>query len=849
MKTRILASITAALALAVPALATDDCASPTPIAGSVVAPFDLNQGQLEGFGINSCSPVGGFARDYWFCWTSDVDGMVTISTCGLTALDTGVAIYPASLGCACPGDLQPLCCNDDAGGNCGKQSEVTCEVRCGERYMIQVTARPTGALPTGEVRIQTEGTPCDGGGNGKGNPNGPVSCECCGGRPPLVDNLTVPFDPGLVAAATNYDAVPTDPALWLVDLGNQGAAPVGTNWNTDRYTHPAWTMANLGGIFGVTLDGTGNVFVGHSAVYNDWTGTGDQVGFGGAGAVYRIDGATGTPTLVIKLPQQVDASQPAGQQFPGLGQLSWSCPTNRLFVSNFEDGRIYSIDPTNGAGFKVQSTYAHGGTVTGALPDANLADPSDAAGFASLGKRIWAVKAAGSRVYYSTWSRDSGRAGAGPNQIWSVAIDGSGNFVANSHALEFTLPSRPGFSYSNPVADITFDANCCMLVAERSMYSDTATSAHDARVMRFCQGADNAWTEDLTFAIGIFSGENATGGVAYETGGADQVWAMSDAISFPSPMVYGLQGQDAVGQTVASSYWVDLDGVQTDNQKTALGSIDVNCLGAASPCEFATLDIDCVPNADGTMGYLWSVEITNNSNAAANLLILGDLAFAPNNVIVLNPPLAPGASIVLDIPISIGVPGSTFCFQATLAASAKDDCCSEEICIELPDCTCMDTDVVVTDLPGNGGFTFSMNLMNLANAPAFPGEWVTLAVAPGYPATVNPTLINIPTLPTYASTNIGPITVTTALPAGSTIVIIVGIHSQTFHPCCFREITLTVPAQAGSATPGDANADGIVNGADLAMLLSNWGAAGSTDFNGDGQTDGQDLAILLANWS
>ena len=125
MKTRILASLAAALAAAAPALATDNCAVPTPLAGSVVAPFDMSQGQLEGFGINSCSPAGaGFARDYWFCWTSDVDGMVTISTCGLTALDTGVAIYPASLGCACPGDLHPLCCNDDAGANCGKQSEV-----------------------------------------------------------------------------------------------------------------------------------------------------------------------------------------------------------------------------------------------------------------------------------------------------------------------------------------------------------------------------------------------------------------------------------------------------------------------------------------------------------------------------------------------------------------------------------------------------------------------------------------------------------------------------------------------------------------------------------------------------
>ena len=54
MKTRILASLAAALA-AVPALATHDCANPTPISGSVVVPFDLSQGQLDAPGINTCA--------------------------------------------------------------------------------------------------------------------------------------------------------------------------------------------------------------------------------------------------------------------------------------------------------------------------------------------------------------------------------------------------------------------------------------------------------------------------------------------------------------------------------------------------------------------------------------------------------------------------------------------------------------------------------------------------------------------------------------------------------------------------------------------------------------------------
>lgn len=54
-----------------------------------------------------------------------------------------------------------------------------------------------------------------------------------------------------------------------------------------------------------------------------------------------------------------------------------------------------------------------------------------------------------------------------------------------------------------------------------------------------------------------------------------------------------------------------------------------------------------------------------------------------------------------------------------------------------------------------------------------------------------------------------------------------------------------------SEVPGDLNGDGAVNGADLGILLSQWGAAaGATaDLNGDGTVNGSDLGILLSGWS
>lgn len=53
----------------------------------------------------------------------------------------------------------------------------------------------------------------------------------------------------------------------------------------------------------------------------------------------------------------------------------------------------------------------------------------------------------------------------------------------------------------------------------------------------------------------------------------------------------------------------------------------------------------------------------------------------------------------------------------------------------------------------------------------------------------------------------------------------------------------------GGGIPGDLNGDGVVDGADLAALLAQWGSDGAADLNDDGIVDGADLATLLANWS
>ncbi|MGA1399633.1 MAG: hypothetical protein ACO38P_04525, partial [Phycisphaerales bacterium] len=60
-------------------------------------------------------------------------------------------------------------------------------------------------------------------------------------------------------------------------------------------------------------------------------------------------------------------------------------------------------------------------------------------------------------------------------------------------------------------------------------------------------------------------------------------------------------------------------------------------------------------------------------------------------------------------------------------------------------------------------------------------------------------------------------------------------------------VELAISAEP-AGNPADLNGDGFVNGADLAMLLGQWGGAGTADLTGDGIVNGADLAILLGAW-
>jgi hypothetical protein len=82
------------------------------------------------------------------------------------------------------------------------------------------------------------------------------------------------------------------------------------------------------------------------------------------------------------------------------------------------------------------------------------------------------------------------------------------------------------------------------------------------------------------------------------------------------------------------------------------------------------------------------------------------------------------------------------------------------------------------------------------------------------------------------------------LNAGTTYYIAVG----GFNAAAVGPFNVEITGPSAPPCPADLNGDGSVGGADLGLLLGNWGFTGTGDLNGDGTVSGSDLGLLLGNW-
>jgi hypothetical protein len=96
-------------------------------------------------------------NDVWFDWTSTASGNGRVNTCGLTGIDTKIAVYPLS---TCPADGTSLACNDDA---CpGFQTTVVWTATAGTTYTIQLGTFPGASGGSGVFDVSVSAPPACG---------------------------------------------------------------------------------------------------------------------------------------------------------------------------------------------------------------------------------------------------------------------------------------------------------------------------------------------------------------------------------------------------------------------------------------------------------------------------------------------------------------------------------------------------------------------------------------------------------------------------------------------------------------------------------------------------------------
>ena len=480
----------------------------------------------------------------------------------------------------------------------------------------------------------------------------------CAGRPHYSDpNFSDVFLGGRVAIETTSPSILGGQVVKVFDLTNINSAPNDTWFAMNRYSDSDWSPQNLGSIFGLAVDGDGNIFVTATRSWNA-----DYVASGGWGAVYRLDHITGDITLFASLPNQ-NAS---------LGNIAYDCDHDQFFVSNIEDGLVYRLD----AAGTILDTFDHGTPWSGA------------AGPAALGDRVWAVEVHGGRLYYSVWNEDrANKSATEANEIWSVELDALGQPIG-SERLEVSIPgyiNGGGSEYSSPVSDLRFTIEGSMLVAERSMNGWDNITAHDSRALEF-ECIDGAWTCDVNrFDVGDANyfnpGRNASGGIDATR---ELVFASGDALHLGgSDNIYGFQALPMPGGDATTSKLVDYQDNLAIQDKTLIGDLVVTDIDYCVPVGLNY--VDCM--VDGGSAYHEMVFYMSHTGAG-NIAALE--ITTPSGLTVsqdyFSGPFAPMSSYQFTTDVFGATGGGVYCFEVTVYYQHGNASCTSLLCIEFPEC-------------------------------------------------------------------------------------------------------------------------------------------------------------------
>lgn len=672
----------------------------------------------------------------------------------------------------------------------------------------------------------------------------------------------MPIEPGM-SVSTFFGCMDPDQYVVAVfDTRDPVLNAPGTDllWTPTRYAGPgtgtnpldpdAWTAANLGQVFGVTLDDSvpPNIYVSATVMPGTFPGcSGALFGPQGPGGIYKLDGGTGQIAGFASL-----VSDPSA----GLGQLDhvqFPSGNETIYVSNLSDGLITALSVPAGT---ITDTFDHGieGLNAAGLPP--IADDPDVT-VTATGRRIWGLRINESenRLYYAVWNTTTLTAPLGnepdplnDNEIWSVEVDPTtGLFITGSATLEATIPALESFNqmWENPVSDIAFECGTRMVVTQRGAFFNGvnwATNGHHTRALEFT-GAHLAWTMSPVdkFNVGSYgNGANTSGGIDFDADG--NVVATGDALHFgsssvPCPFtdsIYGFAIVPSTGGGLAcpftiDSYLIDNDCVN-DGSQDKFFPFDVevcrpvsnNC-GTSCRTENATILCGSETNSgDFTLTF----DVVNDSGFEVHKLLIpglvGGIGVSPN-IIDMVPPLANGDTATgIQLTLTGGNAGDFVCIPMSLMS--KDDagelfeCCGTEVCIEIPPCCLSITGETITlDADGNSVYTFTVT--NLAGeAPAVADHLFMDVISPAG-VTITDEWQALPSLGDGSSTQLS--TVIIGAQPGQEICFQITIHDATLNECCGIVHCITMPGEGPGPGPcipsllckplGDANADGVLD--------------------------------------
>ena len=454
-------------------------------------------------------------------------------------------------------------------------------------------------------------------------------------------------------------------AFSIYDTQNNSAAPLGLNWATTFYTPTdptsadSWKGTNMGDVFGITIDTEKNVYFTATKSISASGSTGTNPGVAGDGGVYKMDANTWMVTPFITTgngPNQIP------NQGNGLGNIAHDKWNDQLFITNFEDGKIYRFDMDG----NLLSTF-----------DPFSADATPLGTFSGHGEAIWGIAVHNEnglvKVFFSQWTEDNSLNDASNpnNAVWSIDLDNTGDF-SGIETLCFSLPDNTGsfmggiVGASYPISDITISSEGNMYLCEKVQggwgsfggWDNFFTpGAHSSRLFEFVNNS-GTWTLSKQYFVGNYNApndaDNTAGGVAIgnrqTTNGFECekiIWASGDALRFAGfndipgqDYIYGLTGIPVEGNSMdataanyvqSSSIYIDVDYTGTGSnggQKMSFGDVEIYSDAVSEPnftitpsttiCSGESIQL----SVSGGANYQWSpantLDNANISNPTAS---------------------------------------------------------------------------------------------------------------------------------------------------------------------------------------------------------------------------------------